>query len=311
MSDPIESTWKPASSATAIGATAGPVPGTTYVVGEIGPSFVYGGRRQVNEHTLVRMLDAIADAGADAAKVQLKALDGFYVGDDLTKPPYDPMRAPFATRGEYVRAREPDRDLLCLIDVECRARGIEWTASPWDETSCAMLERFDPPWVKIASACLTDDALLRRVREMGSPRIVLSTGMSTRDEIDHAVEVLGVEGLTLAVCTASYPATIDMLHLARIRSMRARYGVPVGWSSHSADPDHPALAVAAGACWVEAHVTSGRARWGPDHGSSLTIDDFREMTWRVRECERALGRADLGVLPCEETARARLRRPAR
>ncbi len=136
------------------------------VWGEIGPSFVYGASRTVNERTLVRLIDAIADAGADLVKVQLKGA-GFYAGDDMARPPHDPERAPFKTRGEYVQHREPDRALLQIIDGECTARGISWTASPWDLESVRLLAEFQPEHVKIASACLTNHALLRAVREQG------------------------------------------------------------------------------------------------------------------------------------------------
>lgn len=281
----------------------------TYVVGEIGPSFVSGPDRYVNEATLLRMIDAVADAGADCVKLQLKSHGAgcFYEGDDLERAPHDPKRAPFATRGEYVAHREPDYALLKYVDHECRARGIEWTASPWDLPGLALLMQFAPPWIKVASACLSNVTLLRAIRDTGVP-VVLSTGMSTADEIAAAVAVLGRERLTLAVCTASYPATADTLHLARIGAMARRFGVPVGWSSHSPDPDHAALAVCHGATWVESHITTGKLRWGPDHLSSLDPQGFHEMVWKVREAERVSGSPDIGVLPCEEVARERLRR---
>ena len=286
------------------------------VWGEIGPSFVYGANRAVNERTLVRMIDIIADAGADCVKVQLKS-DGFYAGDDLTRPPHDPDRAPFKTRGEYVAHREPDRALLQLIDGECTARGLSWTASPWDAQSVALLAEFAPEHVKIASACLTDDELLIDVRQrMPAARVVLSTGMSSIDEIRTAVRTLDQmctprEDITLAVCTAAYPAAPETLHLARIAEMRRAFpGCAIGWSSHSPDPTHAALAVAAGATWIETHVTTGRERWGPDHAASLDAAGFAACVRGIREAERVMGSGAIGVLPCEEAARKRLRRTA-
>lgn len=282
----------------------------TIVVAEIGVNWVAGTSRETNEHTLRRLIDVAWDAGADSLKGQLKhqGPGGWYDGDDLSRSAGP--RMPFRDRGEYVRHREPDGSLLDFIDREARARGIEWTMSPWDLASCDLLAAYSPPWVKIASACLPDHRLLRAVRAMGAPRIVLSTGGCTREEIDQAVEVIGTSGLTLAVCTMAYPALAEDLHLERIRTMRDRYGVPIGWSSHSADPDHGALAVAAGASWFESHITSGRGRPGPDHPASLDPESFRSCVWQIREAERAMGSGEIGVLACEEVARKRLRRSA-
>ena len=280
-----------------------------YVVGEIGPNFVYGNSHRINEQTLVRLIDVIADSGADCAKVQIKGLGkgSFYDGDDLSRDPHDPQRSPFTTRGEYVAMREPRHVMLGIIKDECAARGLDWSASPWDVESLELLMAFDPPWIKVASASITNHALLRAIARTHKP-VVMSTGMSTVQEIDDAVECMDTPLLTLAVCTASYPASVDTLNLSRIREMRKRYNVEVGWSSHSPDPDHAALAVAAGATWIEQHVTTGKLRWGPDHPTSLSPQEFHECVWRVREAERAMGAPTLGVLPCETEARARLRR---
>ncbi len=279
-----------------------------YVVGEVGPSFVYGPDREVNEATLVRLIDAIADAGADCVKGQLKALGGFYVGDDLSRPPHDPTRAPFATRGDYVAAREPDAALLKLLSRQCFARGIEWTASPWDVESCELLERFSPPWVKVASASLPDDELLIRVRQMGAP-VVLSTGGATLEQIEHAVQLLeGMHPVRLAVCTMRYPARVEDLNLSRIKTLREHFRLSIGWSSHSPDHNHAQLAVAAGATWIEQHVTTGKLRWGPDHATSLTPSEFAECVWRIRQAELAMGAPEIRVLECEREAVARLRK---
>ena len=290
------------------------------VWGEIGPSFVVGADRRVNEHTLIRMIDAILDAGAELCKVQLKSFDGpraFYANDPIDKPPVDPDRAPFATRGEYIRHREPDRALLQLIDAECTGRGLDWTASPWDIASVGLLAEFAPEHVKVASACMVDDALLLEIRRlMPDARLVVSTGMSTMEEIDHMVELLAMSGLesedlTLAVCTAKYPAEAHELNIARIGAMIERYpAIEIGWSSHSPMPHHAALAVAAGARWIEQHITTGCGRWGSDHESSLEPEQFKQCVRLIREAEKVRGSGRIGVLACEQPARERLRRTA-
>ena len=279
-----------------------------YVVAELGPSFVYGADPGVNKRTWLRLLDIAADAGADCVKLQCKGA-GFYARDDMSKPPHDAARAPFRTRGEYVATREPDYHMLVDVAHEARGRGMEWSASPWDASSVELLASVGLPWVKVASACISDLPLLRLIAQMGVP-VVLSTGGATVQEIDDAVEVFDLDRLTLAVCTMAYPALADTLNLARIASMSRRYGVPIGWSSHSPDPDHGAAAVHSGATWFETHVTTGRLRWGPDHLASLDPEGFRSCVWQIREAERVRGSADLGVLECEKPALARLRRSA-
>src|SRR6202007_2243137 len=103
-----------------------------------------------------------------------------------------------------------------------------WFAAPWDEGAGDFMEKFDTPVYKIASASLTDDHLLRHIRKTGKP-IIASTGMSTYEEIDHAVEVLGKERLILMHTTSTYPANYDELNLRAIRTMAERYAIPVGY----------------------------------------------------------------------------------
>lgn len=278
-----------------------------YFVAELGPNFVVSASRADNVSQLVRMIDACAEAGVDAVKLQLKSLDGFYVGDDLTRPPHDAARAPFKTRGEYVEAREPDAALLGVVDQRCRAVGIDWTASVWDASSVEALRKWERPWVKVASACVSDVALLERVRSLEIP-VVMSTGMSALEEVDRAYVALGADRLVLAHCTAAYPCAAVDLELATIQAMRARYYAPIGWSSHCTDPHAAGLATVLGAQWLEYHVTLDRDAWGPDHASSLTPDELAVAVRSARMAYEARGTGIKRVLDVEQPARARLRR---
>jgi N-acetylneuraminate synthase len=150
------------------------------------------------------------------------------------------------------------------------------------------LEQFNPPVHKIASPSLTDDNLLRHIRKTGKP-IILSTGMSTYAEIDHAVEVLGKEDLILMHATSTYPANYDELNLRAIPIMMARYGVPVGYSGHETGIPTSVCAAALGAYCVERHITLDRAGWGSDQAASLEPNGITRLVRDIRLWEQSRG----------------------
>jgi N-acetylneuraminate synthase len=163
-----------------------------------------------------------------------------------------------------------------------------WFASPWDEGSVDFLEQFKLPVYKIASPSLTDDNLLRYIRKTGKP-IILSTGMSTYDEIDHAVEILGKDDLILMHAISTYPANYDELNLRAIPIMMARYGVPIGYSGHETGIPTSVCSVALGACCVERHITLDRAGWGSDQAASLEPNGITRLVRDIRLWESARG----------------------
>lgn len=241
-----------------------------YIVAEIGPNWCVSADRDTNLCQLMSLVDVAAAAGVDCVKLQLKSLGGFYASDDLTRSIDDP-RSPFRTRGEFVRAREPDEEVLRYLDGLCAERGIAWTVSAWDIPSLVMLDSFDVPWLKVASASLTDHWLLKATAQRGKP-VVLSTGMSSVDQIHDALEVLeahGAEDVILAHCVSAYPLEDGDANLACIAAMREKFGKLVGYSGHERGLAITERAAALGACWVERHFTLDRAAWGPDHASSL------------------------------------------
>jgi N-acetylneuraminate synthase len=193
------------------------------------------------------------------------------------------------------------------IDEYCRKKPIAWTASGWDEASVDFIEQFNPPFYKIASASLTDDALLRHTRAKGKP-IVLSTGMSTLDQIDHAVEVLGKENLVILHCCSTYPAQYAELNLRVIPAFRERYGVPIGYSGHETGIASSVTAAALGACVVERHITLDRSLWGSDHAASLEPNGIMRVVRDIRLVEAALGDGVKSVVPSEIPIMKKLRR---
>jgi N-acetylneuraminate synthase len=250
------------------------------------------------------LIDAAVDAGCDAVKFQKRTVDVVYTPEELAKP----FDSPFGlTSGDYRRGREFGLDQYAEIDRYCREQGIMWFASCWDESSVDFIEQFNPPCYKIASASLTDDDLLRHHRRMGRP-IMLSTGMSRLDQIDHAVEVLGEEDLIILHATSTYPSSPDELNLRVIPYLIERYGVPIGYSGHEVGLYTTLAARVLGACVLERHITLDRAMWGTDQAASVEPQGFARLVKDVRVVERALGDGVKRVYDSELPVMQKLRR---
>lgn len=251
-----------------------------------------------------KLISAAVTAGCDAVKFQKRTVDVVYTAEELERP----RESPFGTtNGELKRGLEFDEEGFAAIDEYCRMLGIAWFASCWDEASVDFMERFDPPCYKIASASLTDDELLRHHRRYGRP-IILSTGMSELEEIDHAVEVLGTDDLVLLHATSTYPSAPDELNLFAIPMLQERYGVPVGYSGHEVGLSTTVAARALGACMVERHITLDRAMWGSDQAASVEPFGFQRLVRDIRAVEAALGDGVKVVYESEIPVQEKLRR---
>jgi N-acetylneuraminate synthase len=269
-----------------------------FVLAEIGIN--HNGDTQVAQ----KLIDVASFAGCEAVKFQKRTVDVVYTPEELAKP----RESPFGeTNGDLKRGLELGQAEYEQIDEYCRKKPIAWTASGWDEASVDFIEQFNPPFYKIASASLTDDALLRHTRAKGKP-IVLSTGMSTLDQIDHAVEVLGKENLVILHCCSTYPAQYAELNLRVIPAFRERYGVPIGYSGHETGIASSVTAAALGACVVERHITLDRSLWGSDHAASLEPNGIMRVVRDIRLVEAALGDGVKSVLPSEIPIMKKLRR---
>jgi N-acetylneuraminate synthase len=252
-----------------------------------------------------RLIAAAVSSGAQAVKFQKRT-------PELCVPPEQrdlPRETPWGviTYGEYRERIELGQEEYAEIDDFCREQGVPWFASCWDEESVEFIEQFDPPCYKIASACLTDDALLQHTRATGRP-IVLSTGMSSLDQIDHAVEVLGREELVLMHTTSTYPSDPDELNLLVIPRLAERYGVPVGYSGHEVGLAPSLAAAVLGACLIERHITLDRAMWGSDQAASVEPQGLTRLVRDIRLFEQARGDGDKRVYESELPGMARLRR---
>lgn len=251
-----------------------------------------------------RLISASAGAGCDAVKFQKRTVDVVYTPEELAKPRENPFGP---TNGDLKRGLEFGREQYAELDQYSKTVGMTWFASPWDEGSVDFLEQFNLPCYKVASASLTDDSLLRHVRRTGRP-IILSTGMSSLDQIDHAVELLGKENLILMHCTSTYPSNVDELNLRVIPALQQRYQVPVGYSGHEVSLYVSLAAVALGACIMERHITLDRTLWGSDQAASVEPHGIERLVKNIRAVEKALGDGVKKVYDSELSIIKKLRR---
>ncbi len=269
-----------------------------YVIAEIGIN--HNGDIDIAK----KLISVAVGAGCDAVKFQKRTIDVVYTAEELAKP----RESPFGnTNGDLKRGLEFEFEEYREIDRYCREVKIDWLASCWDEASVDCIARFNVPCFKIASASLTDDNLLRHTRATGKP-IILSTGMSTIEEIDHAVDVLGKNDLILLHACSTYPAYYEELNLRVIDHLRRRYGLPVGYSGHETGLPSSVAAAVLGACIVERHITLDRSMWGSDHAASLEPNGITRLVRDIRLTEKSMGDGVKRVLEREQPVIKKLRR---
>ncbi len=273
-----------------------------YVIGEIGIN------HNGDLRTALALIDQALAAGMDAVKFQKRTPEVCTPREmwDLERDtPWGRM-----TYLEYRHRVEFDAEQYRQIDEYCRDIGMDWFASPWDIESIDFLGAYAPPAYKVASASLTDDALLRALRATGTT-VILSTGMSTPEQIRHAVEVLGSRNIVLLHATSTYPAPPEQLNLRMIETLAAEYpNVPIGYSGHEVGLQSTLCAVALGAVMVERHITLDRAMWGSDQSASVEPEGMRRLVRDIRVIESALGDGVKQVYPGELAAMKKLRRVA-
>lgn len=210
---------------------------------------------------------------------------------------------------EYKKKIEFGKNEYDYIDQYCKEKPIAWTASPWDIPSLEFLLKYDVPFIKIASASNADKDLLKLACESGKPLIV-STGMSTLEEIDDTVEFLekySDGNFILMHTNSAYPAPAEELNLRMITTLRERYQCLVGYSGHEIDLEPTVVATSLGAKVIERHVTIDREMWGTDQAASLSITAMSMLTGRVKDILKMLGDGEKNITGKEKEVRMKLR----
>lgn len=272
------------------------------LVAELGQN--HNGSQELAE----RLVDAAAWAGADAVKVVKRDLDCELCREARDRP-YPTPHAYGETYGEHRRALELSPEIHASLARRAREHGMLFIATACDLPSADQMAAIGVDAFKIASRDLTNLPLIRHVARVGEP-LLLSTGMSSWNEIDEAVEALASLDVpfVLLQCTSLYPAPLDEIHLKSLGALAKAYGVLVGFSDHSPGVLLPPVAVALGAVVVEKHLTLDRQWKGTDHACSLEPDEFRQLVENTRSVERALGSAEKPLAPGVEVSRAKLGR---
>jgi N-acetylneuraminate synthase len=271
-----------------------------YIIAEIGIN--HNGDLEVAK----KMIEAAVHAGADAVKFQKRTPEVCTPLDQQKQMRDTPWG--YITYLDYRHKVELGQGAYREIDRHCKKLGIDWFVSVWDEPSVDFMEQFETPAYKIPSASLTDHGLLRRVRQTGKPLIV-STGMSTMDEIHRGMEVVGLDNLVIMHTTSTYPCDPDELNLRMIETLRCEFPeTPIGYSGHEVGLVPSAVAVALGACSVERHFTLDRAMWGGDQAASVEPGGFEKLVKYIRVTEAALGDGVKKVYQSEMSSLKKLRR---
>ena len=270
-----------------------------YIIAEIGIN--HNGDIEIAK----QLMDVAVETGCDAVKFQKRTPEICVPEEQKSIPRETPWGS--MTYFEYKKRIEFEQKEFEQIDAYAKKIGIDWFASPWDVPSVDFLEGFNVPCQKIASACLTDSELLTAINKTKTTTI-LSTGMSSMQEIDKAVSLLNDVPLAIAQATSTYPAEASELNLRAIQTFAEKYKVPVGYSGHERGLQETIAAVALGATFIERHITLDRSMWGTDHSASLEPEGLKKLVRDIRIVELALGDGKKKVYESEIPIRAKLRR---
>lgn len=280
----------------------------TYVLGEGYPVFIVGeiGINHNGDLDIAkRLIDTAFDAGCNAVKFQKRNPEEAVPPEQrgvMRETPWG-----FMTYLEYKYEVEFGYDAYVEIDRYCREKGMLWFASCWDEDSVDFMEQFSPCCYKAASASLTDLPLLQKMKNTGRP-LIISTGMSTLEEIDQAVATLGTDNLVIAHSTSAYPCANEELNLRMIQTLQRKYDCPIGYSGHETGLQTTYAAAVLGAAYIERHITLDRAMWGSDQAASVEPHGMRRLVRDIRVIETAMGDGIKRVYESELKARQKLRR---
>jgi N-acetylneuraminate synthase len=270
-----------------------------YIIGEIGIN--HNGEVEIAKE-LIRKAH---HAGMDAVKFQKRTPEICVPKEQQSQMRDTPWG--YISYLDYRHKVEFSDEDYSEIDSLCKELGITWFVSVWDEPSVEFIEKFQPACYKVPSASLTDLPLLKKIRKTGRP-IILSTGMSTMDQIQKAVSEIGIENLLITHTTSSYPCPPEELNLRMIETLTSKFDCPIGYSGHEVGLVPSAIAVALGACLVERHITLDRAMWGSDQAASVEPQGMEKLVKYIRVTENSLGDGVKKVYESELSSLQKLRR---
>jgi N-acetylneuraminate synthase len=272
----------------------------TFVIAEIGIN--HNGSLDLAK----QLIDGAVEAGCNMVKFQKRTLDLVYTQEELNKSRESPWGTTNRQQKQGLEFGEAEYN---EIDSYCKERNIEWTASAWDVPSQLFLRKYDLNYYKVASPLLTHDELLKTIAEEGKHTFI-STGMSTMEQIRHAVSIFEKAECSyeLMHCNSTYPMDPGDANLRVINTLRSEFGCNVGYSGHEVGVIVSCAAVALGATSLERHITLDRAMYGSDQSASLELGGLNKLVNYIRDIEKSLGSSTKQLLPSEVPAMKKLRK---
>ena len=271
-----------------------------YIIAEIGIN--HNGNIDIAK----KLIDVAKKAGCDAVKFQKRNPDVCVPEKQKSIMRETPWG--YISYLDYKYKVEFEKEEYDIIDEYCKKNEIHWFASPWDVDSVNFLSQYDIPALKVPSASLNDKELLLAMAKTNIP-IIISTGMSTQNEVDEAVSILKDSQLAVLHCVSTYPTPTNELNLNVIKTFQSKYpNLIIGYSGHETGLSTTYAAVAMGAKIIERHITLDRSMWGTDHSASIEPHGLKTLVSNIRDIESALGDGIKAVTPGEVPIREKLRR---
>lgn len=254
----------------------------------------------------MKLIDIAKESGADVVKFQKRNLNKCIPKSQRNvnrDTPWGEM-----TYFEYKKRLEFGKEEYDKIDEYCKKLDIKWSASVWDIDSLRFITQYDIPFVKIPSACITDIELLKEIKKYSIP-VIMSTGMSSKEEVCEAIKAIEGFDLTIMHCNSSYPAAEDELDLNTIKKLKEMFPrYKVGYSGHEEGILPTVIARTLGAEVLERHITLDKNMWGTDQKASLDPKELAELILNLKNAEVWLGKSEIKCYSSEEKVKKKLRR---
>ena len=271
-----------------------------FIIGEIGIN------HNGSIENAIKLIDFAKKYDFDAVKFQKRTVDLVFSPEELNKD----RETPFGKKnGDLKRGLEFGKKEYDIIDNHCKKVGIHWFASPWDLESYKFLMDYKPKYIKVASCLLTVKPLIRQIAQNNSYKTFISTGMSSIEEIDEAVNIFknnNNNNFELMHCVSTYPCKNEEVNLNIIKTLKKRYDCNIGYSGHEEGLQISVAAVALGATSIERHITLNRTMFGSDQAASISPEGMRILSRDIRTVEEAMGINKKDILESEVPIRKKL-----